>query len=262
LCSEYLPEFIAAKPDWNAWVMSGNGSPIPELPTDPIMAFNLLKDAVESMAMLQQRTMGRGQELRKSGAFDQDVDVLLTHSDELFTYLEECMRLQTSTNVPPVEICRLQELKRIFEKVCRRMKVLDIPNAVVHGDMSLANILRGNQHCQFIDWCETYVGNPLITLEHLLLLNQLNNHELKEFVDRVLKEKYKSVISTVCDPATLDEGFIYAPLLAAASALYGRGDWLATSRREEPHRRAYARTLARHMERAARSPTLHSALGI
>jgi hypothetical protein len=172
------------------------------------------------------------------------------------------MRLQTSTNVPPVEICRLQELKRIFEKVCRRMKVLDIPNAVVHGDMSLANILRGNQHCQFIDWCETYVGNPLITLEHLLLLNQLNNPELKEFVDRVLKEKYKSVISTVCDPATLDEGFIYSPLLAAASALYGRGDWLATSRREEPHRRAYARTLARHMERAARSPTLYSALGI
>ena len=260
LCGGYLPKLIATRPDWNAWLMSGGASPIQELPTDPAMLFSLLEDAVESMAELQQRTMGREQDLLKAGAFDQGMDALLAHSDALFSYLQECMQLQTSARVPRIEKGRLLELKQIFKNVCRRLSALGIPNAVVHGDMSLANILRGDGHCQFIDWCETYVGNPLITLEHLLLLNQLTNPDLKEFVVRVLKERYKSKMSKVCDPTAIDEGLIYMPFLAAASASYGRGTWLQTSCREQPHRQAWARTLARHMDRAARCPTLHGAL--
>jgi hypothetical protein len=261
LCGDYLPKVIAARPDWNAWLMSGGASPIPELPTDSVMLFSLLEDAVESIAELQLRTMGREQDLLKAGAFDQCMDVLLAHSDALFSYLEECMQFQTSAKVPRIEKGRLHELKQIFENVCRRLSALGIPNAVVHGDMSLANILTRDGHCQFIDWCETYVGSPFITFEHLLLLTELTNHDLKEFVVRVLKERYKSMMSKVCDPAAIDEGLIYTPFLAAASASYGRGTWLQTSCREQPHRQAWARTLARHMERAARSPALHGVLG-
>jgi hypothetical protein len=262
LCDGYLPKLIATRPDWNAWLMSGGASPIPELPTDSVMLFSLLEGAVESMAELQLRTMGREQDLLKAGAFDQGMDILLAHSDALFTYLEECMQLQTSTKVPRIEKGRLEELKQIFESVCGRLSALGLPNAVVHGDMSLANILRGDGYCQFIDWCETYVGNPLITLEHLLLLNQLTNPELKDFIDHVLKAKYRTVMSKVCDVTAIDEGMIYTPFLAAASALYGRGTWLETCCREQPYRQAWARTLARHMDWAARNPAMQSTLGI
>jgi hypothetical protein len=262
LCGDYLPQFVASRPEWNAWLMSGSGVPISEMPTDSVMLFNLLEDAVKSMADFQLRSMGREQDLLNAGAFDQRMSALLAHSDALFTYLEECMQLQTSGKAPRITKTRLQELKLVFERVCERMDALGIPNAVVHGDMSLANILRGNEHCQFIDWCETYVGNPLITLQHILLLNQLTNPELKEFIDHQLMARYRSAISKACSEEAISEGLIYMPLVAATSALYGRGDWLTTSRREEPHRRVYARTLARHMERAAGSPTLLGALGL
>jgi len=50
------------------------------------------------------------------------------------------------------------------------------------------------------------------------------------------------------------------PILAAASTLYGRGDWLHSPRRNDPRRQSYARSLARHMDRAAREPRLLEAL--
>jgi hypothetical protein len=64
----------------------------------------------------------------------------------------------------------------------------------------------------------------------------------------------------MCDPEDLEEGLVYMPILAAASALYGRGDWLTTSQRGQTHRQAHARCLARHMDRAARVPELLLAL--
>lgn len=258
----YLPELIAIKPEWNAWLMAGCGSPIPELPRDPFALIDLLGDAVESMAELQLKTIGQERTLLRSGAFDQRPDVLLAHSDTLFTYLDQCMQAQTSTKAARLESKRLHELRRIFEKACMRLSILDLPNTVIHGDMSLANILRGNTHCQFIDWCETYIGNPLITLEHLLLLNPITDFDRKRFVDRALRGRYGDVMSKVCDPAAMDAASIYMPLVAAVSALYGRGDWLGTERCEQPNRKVFARTIARHMDRAARSPTLQGALGI
>lgn len=262
LCGEFLPELIATKPEWNAWVMSGKGSPLSELPSDPVALSNFLQDAVESMAKLQLRTIGREEDLLAAGAIDHRVDVLMSHSDAMFTYLEECMQLQTSTKAFRLGKDRLEELKGIFDKLCKRLFVLNIPDAVIHGDMNLANIVNGNIHCQFIDWSEAYVGNPFITLQHLLLLNQLADPELKQTIDLDLKDKYRSVMAKMCDPTAIDEAFLYMPLLAAVSTLYGRGDWLMTQRREEPHRRALARTLARYMERSSRNPALQTVLDI
>jgi hypothetical protein len=64
----------------------------------------------------------------------------------------------------------------------------------------------------------------------------------------------------MCDPAEIDDGFVYMPILAVASTLYGRGDWLTTSQRDDPRRQAYARNLTRHMDHAANDPALLEAL--
>lgn len=256
LGQDYLPRIISSRPEWNAWLMSGEGSGIEELPTDSLQLFRLLEDAVESMAALQFKTKGRGLDLLSAGAFDQGTKTFQAHSGALFDYLEEAMSLQTSTKAPRLEKARLQEIRAIFDEVCRRMEDLGLPETIVHGDMNHGNILTGCGHCQFIDWCEAYVGNPLISLEHLLLLNRVESAEVRAFTNRALKERYRGVWLAKCDPAAFDEGFVYMPVLAVASALYGRGDWLTTSERDETHRQAYARTLARHMDKAARAPEL------
>ena len=260
LAGDYLPEIIASKPEWNAWLMSAASAVIGTLPTDPVELFSLLERVVVAMAELQARTVGHAQDLRRVGAFDQSAAVLAAHSHQMFDYLEEAMDKQTSTRVPVIPRTRLAEIRNIFDQTCGRMGELNLPETVIHGDLSTGNLVMRGQECRFIDWSEAYVGNPLITLQHILLLNQAGPPELIAFMNQVLTDRYRKVIERVCDPASIDEALIYMPLLAAASALYGRGDWVETTSQAPGRRHAYARTLARHMDRAASDPSLLNAL--
>jgi hypothetical protein len=252
LCGDCLPGIIAARPSWNAWLMSESAKPVTEMPTHPMQLFTLLKDAVECMADLQRKTRGRSLELLGAGAFDQRIQVFQQHTAELFDCLEEAMSLQSSTKVPPLEKKRMREIRTMFEGMCQHLERLAICDTVLHGDLNHCNILTGAGHCQFIDWSETYIGNPLISLQHLLLLNNAENLAIRHFINSVLQERYLDAWGERADADTLREAFIYVPMLAIASTLYGRGDWLSSTRRKDPHRQSYARSLARHMDRAAR----------
>jgi hypothetical protein len=260
LCGRYLPELISSKPEWNAWLMSGEAVCVTEMPTTPFQLFTLLEDAVEGMAKLQIETQSHNLDLLDAGAFDQGLQVFKEHATELFDYLEEAMSLQTSTKAPRLEKKRIQRLRVVFEEVCQRVEDLAIADTIVHGDMNRGNILTDGGHCQFIDWSEAYLGNPLITLQHLLLLNKAENSEIRYFINLLLKQRYLDIWAAGRDPDPLDKGFVYMPILAVASTLYGRGDWLHSPQRNDPRRQSYARSLARHMDRATREPRLLEAL--
>jgi hypothetical protein len=260
LCGEYLPAFVASKASWNAWIAVEEATRLDELPKSPRELVPFLENAAGSMAAVQLRTAGHADSLLQAGAFDQRLATLSSHSEEFFSYIEEAMAQQTSTKVPCVGKPRLKELRHIFDQGCERLDEVGLPEMVVHGDMNVGNILIGRTCCQFIDWAEAYVGNPLITLQHLLLLNQIEGHAIQMSIDGVLKDRYQGALSQICDVDRIDEGYVYMPLLAAFSALYARGDWLATELRNDSRRQAYARTLARYMDRAAREPQLCSAL--
>jgi Phosphotransferase enzyme family len=256
LAEGYLPRVISTRPAWNAWLMSGAIAPEKERQTDP---FQLLGNAVESMAALQFKTVGHRSILLAVGAFDQSMPVFQKHSEALFDFLEEAMLSHLPTKAARLDVFRLREVRRIFEDTSRRMEDLDLPQTIVHGDMNRENILTGSGQCQFLDWCEAYVGCPFITLQHLLLLNQ-DGSEGWAPRDAALKDRYKRVWLRVCNEAAINKGFVYMQLLAIASTLYGRCNWFATSARENSGRQVYARNLVRHLDRAARSPELLDAL--
>jgi hypothetical protein len=257
LAGEYLPRVISMRLDWNAWLMRGESVQGGALQAD---SSPVLEDAVESMAALQVRTVGHRASLLTVGAFDQSMAVFQQHSEALFNFLEEAMGLQTSSKAPRVEALRLREIRVILEDTCRRMEDLDLPQTIIHGDMNWGNILEGSNHCRFLDWSEAFVGCPFVTLPHLLLLNQVEDPEKRTCFDAFLKQRYKRIWLRLCDETAIDEGFVYMPLLAIASALYGRCDWLSTSARDDPRRQVYARNLTRHLDRVARSPELLEAL--
>jgi hypothetical protein len=260
LCGGYLPEFISFRSEWNAWLMSGEATALSEWPERPFQLFTLLESAVESMAQLQTRTRGHGSALLNAGAFDQGMQFFLRRSPEVFDYLQESMSLQTSTKTHKLGKARLLEMRGILDQTCERMESLGIGESIVHGDLNTGNILIGIGHCQFIDWSEAYFGNPLITLQHLLLLNKLENTEVRNFINLLLRRRYREVWVTSCDPEAFDGGFVYMPILAVASTLYGRGDWLTSGQRDDPRRQSYARSLARYMDREANEPVLREAL--
>ncbi len=261
ICEEYLPELVDSRSDWNAWLMAGQALAIERLPQEPLALFNFLEDAIVSMAELQLRTVGRERELLEAGAFDQRSYIFATRSEEIFECIEEVMGLQTSTKVPRIERRRLRELREILERVSELQNDLGIPDTVLHGDLNCANILAGQGHCQFIDWCEAYVGNPLISFEHLLLLHQGSPSIQRETNARRLKDCYKARLAQVCDPRAIERGFLYAPMLAAYSTLHGRGDWPGTPMRRDPRCQASIRSIARYLDRAACDPRLLASIG-
>ena len=252
--SGHIPEVLATRDDWNAWVMSDIESP--GIPADPIMRFHALERAVTAMAKLQSRLIGREAELFAAGAFDQRLSVLGADSRLLFERIEEAMALQTSMKASRLDGARLRYLRNRFVETCDLVESLGIPATALHGDMNVDNILCSDGSCQFVDWCETYVGYPLVTLQHLLLLNQPEEVPPKSAWDRILIERYRAAMSDICSAEDFERAVVCMPLIAAASALYGRGDWLRRSLEGMPQHQAWIRAMARHMERAAQQPVL------
>lgn len=251
LCPEFMPQRIAARADWNAWLMEDAGCPL------DLWTLTALEQAVYSMAMLQQRTIGRSNAFLAAGAFDQRLCVLRAHLAELFEYLDEAMARQTSTKVQPIEKRRLWEMARILQDACFRMEALGIPDTIVHNDINSGNILFNGRHCVFTDWCETAVGNPFLTFQHLCLLQPDDGEG--DWIPR-LRKSYAQCWLDRLSPHQIDLALMLARLLAVLSHLYGRGAWLRSSQRNERRVESYARALARHMDRAAQDPQLLEAL--
>ncbi|HEY5214715.1 MAG TPA: phosphotransferase [Acidobacteriaceae bacterium] len=256
LCPGHLPEILDVRPAWNAWIMPDKRTSDPMLPAVPAQCLALLECAVTAMAELQVRTIGCNAELLAAGGFDQRVGVLRADSELLFERIREAMSLQTSTKAPRIEGERLVRLHRTFDATCDFVEEMAIPATVLHGDMNAGNVLYDDGHCQFIDWSEAYIGYPLVTLQHLLLLNQPGDVQLKTRWDRTLIDRYRAVMNEVCSQNAMDQGIACMPIIAAASAMYGRGEWLRSSIANNPHRQVYVRTLARHMDQAARDTAL------
>lgn len=259
LGSDHLPDIVSTKPEWNAWLTVGEPGTVDDLPSDSTRLSKVLEDAVVSMAKLQMATIGSTVTLLKAGAFDQRIEKLYGGCDPLFDFLIEAMRKQTSIKVSPLGSDRVNQLRSLVKRSCEFICGLDIPPTIVHGDLNRNNISIGKERCKFLDWCEAYVGCPFVSLQHLVRIAEANDPS-KTSVRQFLLQRYSDTWATVRNSAQIEAGFTVMPLLAIASTLYGRGDWINTAFCEEPQRQSYCRTLARHLDRAAQDPKLLEAL--
>ena len=254
ICPEYLPRILGTRPEWNAWIMEDAGNP---LPSDRIP--RLLAKCASTVGSLQRRTVGHVGTLLSAGAGDQRPRVLREGTEAMINYLEEVMGNQTSTRVPRLAKGRLQEIGSLVCDASRMMEDLGIPEAVIHNDINPGNFLFGDVKCVVSDWAETCVGNPFVTLQHLLLLLPKNTHELDPERLRIV-DSYKQCWADQLPLKSFNRAFRLMPLLATASHLYGRGHWFGSVRSQDSDFQSYARSLARHMDRAAASASLTETL--
>jgi hypothetical protein len=241
---EYLPSLIADREDWNAWVTEDAGEPL-----GGTQDIELLLKATESLADLQILSLGHVAELRAAGFMDCRLAVMQAHLPEMFAFLEEAMRRQTSTRVKSLERARLLEILSVVNHACERMQELGIPDCLVSGDINLDNILFDGTRIRFTDWAEGGIGNPFLTFEQVLQ-HVIRDGEHLDWVPRLCEAYGKKWLPLLRDHQ-IDSAFTLMPLLAMADTLFGRGDWLGSPRQEEPAFQSFARTLARCMDRAA-----------
>jgi hypothetical protein len=253
ICPGYLPRLIATRRDWNAWLMEEAGEPL-----DPSSGVSC-ENAALAIAEIQRSTIGHVQELLTAGATDQRLEVLRERVGKFIVYLEEAMEQQTSINAPRLPAQRLREIGSILGDACAAMEALGIPDTVMHNDLNCGNILVRDGRCVLTDWSEASVGNPFINFQGLLLLLPRDG-DCVELTRSQLMQAYKRCWLDRLEPWIVDRAFQLMPLLAIYSHLYGRGVWVDSARGRESDIQAYARSLARVMDREASSADFLEAL--
>jgi hypothetical protein len=237
-----LPRLLAIKKEWNAWLTEQAGSPLPAIPTAEALA-----GAASGFATLQIQTLDFIDDLLAAGAFDQRAFVLRNHIEPVTGYLIDAMERQESTRVPALSRDRILELAKILKRACLSMESLGIPDTLIHNDLNRGNILSDQSRCVFIDWSEASIGNPFLACERLCQVNREHRLEVQSIFRRLWAERI--------DAASIDQALVLAPLLAIYAYLCGRGNWPRAGD-VRLHVDSYARSLARHMDRAAQHPEI------
>jgi Phosphotransferase enzyme family len=250
----YLPRVVTMRPEWRAWVTEEMGSTLLEATSvDDFICATL------SLGSLQRDLVRNTEQLLALQCCDHRLDALSTHIDEMIAFFAEIMELQTSTKVPRLSAARLNELGGVLHGTCDVMHGLSIPNSLMHNDLNLGNILRIDDRCVFIDWCGANVGNPFVTFQQLCVYITRDVDNSDSWI-KSLKPAYKACWLEALTENTIDKAFRLAPLISLLCAFYDRGDWLRTPARNDSQRQSHARSLARHMNRAAFAPALLEAL--
>jgi hypothetical protein len=246
LCPEYIPPQIAFREEWNAWLMEEAGQPLES------WTLSDFEQAAVTLAALQGKASERAIDFLDAGAFDQRVHRLRSSLSEVIDFLVEATGRQTSTRVPRIDCQRLRELQGILQDACSRMEELGIPDTLIHNDLSPGNMLFQGTRCIFTDWCEVGVGNPFFAFQYLANLQPCP----REGWTRRLQEVYGRSWRGLLKESQIEQAFALTPLLAVYSYLLGRGDWLHSAQCTDPYVESHARSLARHMDRAALAPGL------
>jgi hypothetical protein len=243
---EFLPVFVASRNDWNAWLMKDSGLSLEDLGSVDLA---LLEHIALRLAELQRASVAHVDALLACDCDDQRISILRNAIPKLLPFLEEAMTMQEVETVLRIGPARLKEIMEIFTDACFEMEDIGIPDALVHGDINLGNILIDHDRCVFTDWARAGVGNPLVTFEHLKLQFAQANTQTSSLR---LFEVYKSAWLPTLADRQIERAAILVPLIAIAAYLHSRRDWLNSSRRYEPPVQIYTRSLVRQMDRAAR----------
>lgn len=243
-----VPLLYDIRLEWNAWLLSGEGSSLSVVPTTLEELYSRLREAVTALARLQFMSSDHAREFLKHGAFDHRVTTWSADAHHLCDFLDELIRYpvwdlqQRDGKIKP------GELAHILQKVLEVASDSKLTESLLHGDLNWGNLVF-SQGCQLIDWSEARVGYPLVSLWHLLMLVPITDEGVRRALHQALFEDYCQVWShNGFDISPLKRVFRYAPFLSAFSALHARGDWLDS---REPASLTSVRRILPHLLREA-----------
>jgi hypothetical protein len=243
---QYVPELLAAKADWNAWLTAeAQGQGLFES-SDPATWCR----AAEFLAKLQIASIQHTTDLLAAGAHDVRAHKLLNMVSPFFAVMQEIMQAQTKTTVPKLtkqEICSVAEL---VTETLHKFAEAGIPNTLNHLDLNPCNVIVSASGCTFLDWAEAAVGNPLFSLEYLrqefLKVFPGQSESQRDFVNAYVN-RCKPILADTITADLMQLVPLAAAFVFAASAL----PWDDPKVCRRPELSAFLRSLVRHMQREA-----------
>ncbi len=246
LFPEYLPELLAARPDWNGWLsLEAPGTNLGET-----REMALWERAAAALARLQVKSIGKTGSILDMGARDLRTDPLSHLVDPFLHSTAQLMERQAK--VPP-EILGAKELAWLGARIKDSLTLLEelgIPDALGHLDLNAGNIIVSANECVFVDWAEAYVGHPFFSFEYLL------EHFRRAVGADVVREtelvrSYSAPWEQILPAGVIAEALTQTPLAAVFAYAAGIDGWRNQERPLEPRVAGYFRSLARRMHREA-----------
>ena len=242
----HVPGVVAARPDWNAWLMrEAVGSLLSEVQGEA-----LWEKAAAALAQLQIDSIGHGAQILGAGARDVGVTAL---SKMVGPFVETMARLmERQTKIPPEPLSRTQ-LRVVGDRIQTALEALEalgIPETLGHLDLNSGNIIVSPERCVFLDWAAAYIGNPFFSF-HYLLEHLHRTLGVDSAVEKRLLSMYCSQWEAIASRTAIDDALSLTPLLAVFAYAVGSDAWRYEERMQDSATAGYFRSLARHMHREA-----------
>lgn len=233
--SRYVPALVAERADWNAWLMEESAN-LQAMPEDEVGLLKAVGDIAAALAVLQQATLPYADELLSSGACDHRYARLREMTPALFAHLRVVLEERSSDDAE-----RLRFLEEESLNILEQLEASPIPTSIVHADLNWGNILLV-PHPQFIDWSETYIGNPATSLHQLNALFQSSYPRLGDHLGLVTKEAYLSAWKGF-SVADWHDNLHHAEATNLLTLLFGRFHWISSDSNTPRSNDTYLRSL-------------------
>jgi hypothetical protein len=244
----FVPSVIATRPRWHGWLtMEFGGSTLDEAPDA-----RAWDRAARTLAGLQIASLRKTHQFLAHGCHDLRTYTLLASIDPFVEAMSQLMEEQK--NSPPV-ILRRNELLTLGEQLKDALSdlvKLNIPDTLGHLDFNPGNIICSAHQCVFVDWAETCIGLPFLTLQYLREHLVRRQREDTSFHANVI-EAYETEWRKLLSPETVSAAMNLAPVLAVFAYAVGTAAWRNPRPLRPPTIAGYLRSLTRRMHVEMRS---------
>jgi hypothetical protein len=249
LCPEQLPRILATKPDWNGWLMEEVGVSLHDIP----VARHPYRQIVEALAELQIRTSSATDRLKESGCRECGLISLETQIDPLIVTIQQVMKQQSTPNPRPLQEREIQDLRHHLHAACEYLGEFQVPDTILHGDLTDGSILAEGERIAFTDWEQAYIGNALFNFQYICAYQETHHPESVTTL-RSLRPTYLERLEQAFDVRELTRAFVVVPLLTLLADICGTSSWSHPDFQSDPDGGKYLRSRARQMFRETQAP--------
>ena len=169
-------------------------------------------------------------------------------TESFFSWVASSQAMRQESSVRALVNEEIEDIKSAVQNSLLHLEALDLPDTIGHMDLNPGNIFSTDRGCVFLDWAESYVGDPFFSFEYLLQhFRQAPSPKAPE-EDR-FREAYFAPWRAVVSSETVQSAVSFVPL--AALFAYAATLWAASirSQAENSSRTRYLASLICKMRR-------------
>lgn len=249
----FVPEILGIYPAWNGWL----SKEAPGTALDEIGELVAWERAAEELAKLQIASIGKTEELLEARARDLRIPKLAAEIHPFVARMGELMAAQAKHSPLPLDHSELKTLAEALRESCAVLESLHLPDTLGHTDCNPGNILVSEERAVFLDWAETAVTNPLVSLQYLceyMVRSGVGEPAGSEKLTNAYLRPWEKLHS----PAELRQALALTPLVAVFAYAVAADSWRTLNAANDARLAAYYRSLARRMFREAAEVTQRS----